>query len=120
MEFLKFQKVNDLQDCGILGSTIHERRPLDILRKRELIDIKNESLEFLREMRGRINRRKPSFGTREHRSKGSLEYVHSDVWGPTSVETIGGARYLIFFIDDYSQKYWIYLMKIKDQVFEKF
>ena len=69
-------------------------------------------------MEGKL--KKTSFGTGDHRSKGPLEYVHSDVWGPTSVASRGGARYLVSFIDDFSRKAWIYLMKTKDQVFEKF
>ena len=69
-------------------------------------------------MEGKL--KKTSFGTGDHRSKGPLEYVHTDVWGPTSVATRGGARYFVSFIDDFSRKAWIYLMKSKDQVFEKF
>ncbi|KAK0586137.1 hypothetical protein LWI29_001641 [Acer saccharum] len=49
-----------------------------------------------------------------------LEYVHSDLWGPSKVPTHGGNRYFLSLIDDYSRKLWLYLLKSKDQAFESF
>ncbi len=43
-----------------------------------------------------------------------------DVWGPTPVKSLGGARYFVTFVDDYSRMCWVYLMKEKSQVFEIF
>ena len=37
------------------------------------------------------------------RSKGTLDYIHSDLWGPARVPSKGGARYMLTFIDDYSR-----------------
>ncbi|WVZ14797.1 hypothetical protein V8G54_012363 [Vigna mungo] len=36
--------------------------------------------------------------------KERLELVHSNVWGPTTVSSIGGKRYFVTFIDDHSRK----------------
>lgn len=55
----------------------------------------------------------------ESRSKGILDLVHSDVCGPMPDKTLGGCLYYVSFIDDHSHKTWIYLLKTKDQVFEK-
>ena len=33
-----------------------------------------------------------------------LELVHTDVWGPASVESIGNSRYYVTFIDDSTRK----------------
>ena len=33
-----------------------------------------------------------------------LELVHTDLWGPSSVASLGGSRYYITFIDDLSRK----------------
>ena len=60
------------------------------------------------------------FNTGKHNSKGILEYVHSDVWGPAPVNSLGGARYFLTLIDDYSRKVWVYFLKQKDEVFGKF
>lgn len=49
-----------------------------------------------------------------------LEYLHADVWGPASVPSQGGNRYFLSVIDDYSRKVWIFLMKHKSEVFDKF
>ena len=32
----------------------------------------------------------------------------------------GGARYILTFIDDFSRKVWVYFLKQKDEVFNKF
>ena len=61
-----------------------------------------------------------SFGDGMHTSKRVLDYVHSDVWGRYSTTSIGGAYYFVSFVDDYSRKVWVYVMKAKSEVFEKF
>ena len=37
--------------------------------------------------------------------------IHSDVWGPSSVSSIGGFRHFVVFINDYSRYNWIFNMK---------
>ncbi|KAG8480145.1 hypothetical protein CXB51_024902 [Gossypium anomalum] len=49
-----------------------------------------------------------------------LDYVHSDVWGPTKVASLGGMHYFVTFVDDYSRKVWVYLMKRKSKVLDTF
>ncbi|CAM8963279.1 unnamed protein product [Rhodiola kirilowii] len=49
-----------------------------------------------------------------------LEYIHSDLWGPAQVLTIGGRNYFLSLIDHYSRKVWIYLLKTKDEAFANF
>ena len=49
-----------------------------------------------------------------------LELIHSDVCGPFKVNPTGGARYFVTFIDDYSQKLWVYFISHKSQVLAKF
>jgi histone deacetylase 1/2 len=52
-------------------------------------------------------------------STSPLELVFSDVWGPAS-ESFGRFKYYVSFIDDYSKFTWIYLLKNKSDVFQKF
>ena len=49
-----------------------------------------------------------------------LELVHTDLWGPSPVASLGGSRYYITFIDDLSRKVWVYFLKNKSDVFETF
>ena len=57
---------------------------------------------------------------KENHAKGILDYIHSDVWGPTPIRSHGGARYFVTFVDDYSRKIWVYVMQEKSEVFAKF
>lgn len=59
----------------------------------------------------------PSEGSR---AKGLLELIHSDVCGPIEVKSLGGACYFVTFIDDFSRKVFVYLMKNKSDVFDIF
>jgi hypothetical protein len=52
-------------------------------------------------------------------SKFPLELVYSDVWGPAP-ESVGRKKYYVSFIDDFSKFTWIYLIKFKSEVFQKF
>ena len=53
-------------------------------------------------------------------SKGLLDVIHSDVWGPAQTPTLGGCRYYVTFIDDHSRYAWIYPMKKKSEVLSHF
>lgn len=49
--------------------------------------------------------------------------IHSDVWGPSRVSNITGARWFVMFIDDHTRVTWVFLMKEKsdvERVFEIF
>lgn len=49
-----------------------------------------------------------------------LQLIHSDVCGPFRTNSLGGARYFVTFIDDFSRKTWIYFLSHKSQVLTKF
>ena len=61
-----------------------------------------------------------TFPSKATRAKEILELVHSDVFGYVLVTSLGGSRYYLSFIDDFSGKTWIYFMKKKLEVFERF
>jgi len=61
-----------------------------------------------------------AFFTSQHKTKGLLDLIHTDVEGPSPVVSIRGGRYDIAFIDDFSTKVWVYFLKQKSKVFQKF
>lgn len=68
---------------------------------------------------GKMHRR-PFQSVGEIRSTRKLQCVHSDVCGPMPTESVGGRKYFVTFIDDYSRCCLIYFMRHKSEVFEKF
>lgn len=54
------------------------------------------------------------------RSTQLLDLIHSDLCDFKSFTTRGGWKYLVTFIDDFSRYCHIYLLKSKDEVFDKF
>lgn len=56
----------------------------------------------------------------KRRSNHRLELIHSDLCGPMEQRSIGGSRYFLTFIDDYSRYLYIYMLEHKDQVPETF
>ena len=61
----------------------------------------------------------PFSGTME-RATDLLEIIHTDVCGPMSIEARGGYHYFLTFADDLRRYGYIYLMKHKSKIFEKF
>ena len=61
-----------------------------------------------------------SFKTSSERKSNILDLVYSDVCGPMEIESIGGNKYFVTFIDDAFQKLWVYILRTKDQVFQVF
>lgn len=49
-----------------------------------------------------------------------MEVVYSDVCGPLDSNSLGGNRYFLTFVDEFTRKIWIYLLKEKGEVFGRF
>ena len=63
---------------------------------------------------------KPFQKKSEHKSTHPLELIHSDVYGSMSVNSVGGSRYFITFIDDFSCFSHVCIIKHRSEVLEKF
>ena len=50
-----------------------------------------------------------------HKTKGILDYVHIDIWEPVQTTSLGGSVYFVNFINDYSQKVWVYFVRHKSK-----
>ena len=58
------------------------------------------------------------FNSSESISTDIFDLIHSDVWEPSSVSSIGGSRYFVIFIDDYSGYIWIFNMKHRSELLQ--
>jgi len=63
---------------------------------------------------------KASFPRSNSKAKGELGLIHSDICDPMSTKALSGSEYFVTFIDDHSRKTWIYFLKTKDEVFDRF
>lgn len=54
------------------------------------------------------------------RKKCHLEVVYLDIYVPLQVDSIGGDKYFVTLIDDFSIKLWTYLIKRKHEALEVF
>jgi gag-polypeptide of LTR copia-type/Zinc knuckle len=58
-----------------------------------------------------------------HKGERATEFggeIHSDVWGPAPVDSLGGRRYFVSFTDDYSRLTHVYLLHHKSDTFEAY
>ena len=46
--------------------------------------------------------------------------MHTDVWGPAQVSSLGGSHYYVTFIDDATRNVWVYFLRQKSDVFQTF
>ncbi|GJT67395.1 retrovirus-related pol polyprotein from transposon TNT 1-94 [Tanacetum coccineum] len=91
-----------------------------LLSKRELLDNhKVASLEFCEHCVIR-KQKQVSFSKAVHQTKATLDYLRADCWGPSRVHCLGGARYILSIIDNFSRMTWVFMMKHKSETFEKF
>ncbi|KAH9685484.1 hypothetical protein KPL70_013981 [Citrus sinensis] len=92
---------------------------LKILSERKLLlGLKSVSLPFCEHcVTSKQHRLK--FSRSIARSKCILDLIHSDVWESPDI-SMGGAKYMVTFIDDYSRRCWVYLIKKKSYVFPMF
>jgi hypothetical protein len=118
-------------------SLVHNEFNPNELWHRRYAHINYQSLPFLRRMVKGIpelksthegiykgcalgkNIKKP-FPSNNNKSKEILDLIHSYVCGQMPVKYLRGSLYYVIFIDDYSRKTWLYLLKTKDEVFNKF
>ena len=64
--------------------------------------------------------RRPFQTNMKMRAKECLVVVYSEVCGPFEVPSLGGNKYFITFVDEYSRMIWMYVIKMKSAAFEFF
>lgn len=60
------------------------------------------------------------FGRGIHCTKATLDHIHLDLWRVVRTVSLGGARYFMTLVDDYSRRLWVYILKTKDDAFGTF
>ena len=60
------------------------------------------------------------FPNERNRSRSPLDLIHSDVWGPAQNVSLGGSRYFVTFIDDFTRHTWVCTIAKKSEVFACF
>jgi hypothetical protein len=116
-----------LASTGVNTTLWHHRlghmteKGMHILHKMNLFpDLKHVDLDFCEHL-FMENRRESKFLKvgKENKSE-KLELVHTDVWGPAHVSSLGGSHYYVTFIDDATRKTWVYCIRQKSDVFDTF
>jgi transposase InsO family protein len=64
--------------------------------------------------------RKPNSSAATRTTTSPLQLIHSDVAGPMRTSSLGGARYFVLFIDDFSRFTAVFTLKQKSEVTDKF
>ncbi|KAK2975037.1 hypothetical protein RJ640_002466 [Escallonia rubra] len=57
-----------------------------------------------------------SFPLALNKSPDPFMIIHSDVWGPSNINSLGGSHWFVTFIDDCTRMTWVQLMKSKSEV----
>ena len=89
------------------------------MNRKLLPNLKSMDLMFRRHCIFRKQCRK-KFKAGSHVSKCVLDYIHSDLWGPSPTFSYGGETYYVLLVDYFSKKVWVYVLKRKADVFNTF
>jgi hypothetical protein len=86
---------------------------MQILHSRNLLPgLKHVDLEFCENCVYGKQKRVRFLRVGKEKKSEKLELVHTDVWGPAQVSSLGGSHYYVTFIDDATRKTWIYCIQI--------
>src|SRR3954468_1941668 len=62
----------------------------------------------------------PHKPTNQIKSNKILELLHVDLFGPPSHASLGGKKYCLVIVDDFSRYYWVYFFKLKSETQKTF
>lgn len=66
-------------------------------------------------LKGKIPRNEGSY-TYEETTTNPLERIHVDICGPMRIETLGGRKYMMVIVDQYTRRYFVTLLFTKNEV----
>jgi len=68
----------------------------------------------------RAKNHRVTFPPNNNRVNYAFPLVHSDVWGPAPDSHNNQFQYFLLFVDDFSRMTWVYFLKYKSEVPDKF
>jgi len=68
----------------------------------------------------RAKNHRVTFSLNNNRVNSAFSLVHFDVWGPTPISHNNQFQYFVLFVDDLSRMTWVYFLKHKSEVPDKF
>lgn len=63
------------------------------------------------------------YSSQQYKPSHPFSMIHSDIWGPSGVKNINGARWFVTLIDDHTRTTWTFLVKEKSEtttIFQSF
>jgi hypothetical protein len=60
------------------------------------------------------------FSRSVHTTRGILDYVHTDLWGPAPVASVKSRKYFLTFVHDFDKKVWVYILMSEDETCSRF
>ena len=60
------------------------------------------------------------FGESTLKSRGPLDLIYTNVWGPALIQSIHGFHYYLIFVDHFTKYVWFYPSRLKSNVFTIF
>jgi hypothetical protein len=116
-----------LASTGVDTALWHHRlghmseKRMQILHKINLLpDLKQIELDFCEHCVYGKQKRVKFLRVGKEKKNERLELVHTDVWGPAQVSSLGGSHYYVTFIDDATRKTWVCYIRQKSDVFDTF
>ena len=84
------------------------KKGMQILHKRNLLPyLKQIDLEFCEHCVYGKQKRVRFLRVGKEKKSEKLELVHTNVWGPAQVSSLGGSHYYVTFINDATRKFWV-------------
>lgn len=120
---IQHRKFQQCMQTSASSANIWHRR-LGHLNDNALSKMRNGTVDGI-EIQGKIDNKfncitccegkqaKQPFNISETRAKSHLDIIHTDIWGKSRENSIGGARYFLSFVDDFSRMVFVYFLKKK-------
>nr|GEW58627.1 hypothetical protein [Tanacetum cinerariifolium] len=89
-----------------IGSVRSESGKVKVINGSRVIlsGIRRDNCIYSLDVHAMVGELNASVEEKESLAQGVIDYVHSDLWSPSQVESLGGKRYFLSIIDDYSRR----------------